>query len=496
MIKLKKYFPIFLLAGIVFLFFLPILTTSSIWGFRDFHRYVYPMRYFGRECVLSGYIPFWNPYVGCGMPYFAGLQGMAFYPPSILVYLLPYEIGLKAFIVFHFFVSCISTYLLALELGLGKPSSFVTSLVYGFSGWLISSIDIPIILCASAWIPLILLFLLKSRPILAGVFLSFQILSGEPSMYYLTSVFILLFGFFIRKPIFPILSILISLAISLFQLIPFLEFLSYSTRMKQLYAEGIQWAFSPYEVLRFILPSSCGAIVRGEEEPAVFFGQMWLKSPYIGIIPTLLTIIVIIWPRKNKYCLFFSYLGLVFLILSFGNHTPLYKLVYKYFPLFSLMRYPVKCLLITSLCLSILSGFGMEHILSLKKNPIRLFVFLGLLIIFLFTLAFIEESKIISLFPIPAHSFLKWWPDVLTDGFLIIAFIVFAIIILLLYKFSIITERAFILGFIGAIIIDLFFFGSNLCPLVDRYVYDKSETIMFLEECGDYFRIMQTPKTS
>ncbi|MEW6103069.1 MAG: YfhO family protein [bacterium] len=491
---MKKLSPLFLLIGIIFLFFLQVIVSSDIWGFRDFHRYVYPIRHFTWESMRSFIIPFWNPYIGCGTPLFAGLQGCVFYPPSILVYLFPYEIGLKIYVIFHFLLAGITSYLLGLQLKLDRAPSFILSLVYTFSGWFVSSIDIPIILASSSWIPIVFLFLIRQSFVLTGIFLSFQFMCGEPSIFYITSILVLLFSLYIRiRWTIPILSILIAFSLSLFQILPFLELLSHSTRLLQGYSESAKWAFSPYEVFRFILPSSCGGIVRGEEEPILWFGQEWLKSPYLGIIPFILALISILYPRKERIVSFFSLTALLFLIISFGNYTPLYKALY---PLFSLMRYPVKFLYITSFSASILAGFGTSYLLNKKTNPTKVFIYIGLFICCVFIFPFFKRNDLFSLFSISPIRLIKWWNDLYPDAIFILFLISFSLIFLVLYLSGIIKRNTFVLGFAGIIIIDLFFFGLDLNPLVKREVYDKSNTIRFLEKKDGLFRICLSPRTA
>ncbi|MEK9149454.1 MAG: hypothetical protein AAB267_05350, partial [Candidatus Desantisbacteria bacterium] len=68
---MKKGLSSIILVATTILFFSPVLLTPYIWGFRDFHRYIYPIRFFARESILSGIIPFWNPYLAGGMPFLA-----------------------------------------------------------------------------------------------------------------------------------------------------------------------------------------------------------------------------------------------------------------------------------------------------------------------------------------------------------------------------------------------------------------------------------------
>jgi hypothetical protein len=52
----------------------------------------------------------------------------------------------------------------------------------------------------------------------------------------------------------------------------------------------------------------------------------------------------------------------VALIFALGEYTPVYPLFYKYFPLFSTLRYPAKFLFLFIFCLCMAAGFGLDLI--------------------------------------------------------------------------------------------------------------------------------------
>jgi hypothetical protein len=83
--------------------------------------------------------------------------------------------------------------------------------------------------------------------------------------------------------------------------------------------------------------------------------------------------------------LFYLVIAIVFAIFSTGTHLPLYKLIYKGFIFFKLIRVPSRMFLITILSLSILSGYGIARILTIsrKKTVIYLVAILIPLLFFI-----------------------------------------------------------------------------------------------------------------
>ena len=495
---LKKILPFIVLVASVILFLSPVLFTQDIWGFRDFHRYIYPTKFFARESILSGIIPFWNPYLASGMPFLANLQSCIFYPPSILIYILPINLGLKVYVLFHFGLAGISMYLLCRKLGLSGVPSLVASIVWTFSGWMVSSIDIIIILASSAWLPLILLFALKSREsflfsVLTGIALSFQFLGGEPSIFYFTLLLLICFSFYFRLKIRrTALSILIGIGLSLFQILPFLEMVSYSERLYSQKNTAF-WAFVPHELFSLIIPSATGNLIRN---PLSYdwLRQMWLKSPYLGIIPFVLTAVAILYPKKKRAASFFCLIFLFSILLSFGDRTPLYKLS-QLLPLFSLVRYPVKWLYLATFSSSILAGFSVCYILRKEKIPITLIISAGSLIFFLLAFCFSTRYAIFDPFLIK-WEMIKWVKDIYLDSSFILIILGFFLIATILFRKSL-KEKWYKTLLLGLILTDLFWFGEELNPTVKEDLYKKPGVVKFFNLNKDkYFRYGLSPETS
>ncbi|MEW6679691.1 MAG: YfhO family protein, partial [bacterium] len=140
--------------------------------------------------------------------------------------------------------------------------------------------------------------------------------------------------------------------------------------------------------------------------------------------------------------------------------------------------------------------FGANYILNKKTNPVKAFIYIGLFICGVFILIFLKKDGIFTLFPLPPLRLMEWLNDLYVDGIFILLATCFSLLFLILYITGLIRRSAFILAFMGIIIIDLFFFGKELNPLVKRELYDKSDTIRIFSKKEGLFRINLSPKTA
>jgi len=153
----RDLWVIFLFLSLIIIFFGQVLFTQATYVFRDFFRTIYPTRYFVSQCIKEGCFPLWNPYLYCGFPFSASLQHGLLNPFSFFIYLFHFDIGIKLFIVWHFFLSALFMYLLMRDFGISKISSLIAGLAYTFNSYMLS-IDTFTHLTSACWTPLIFLF--------------------------------------------------------------------------------------------------------------------------------------------------------------------------------------------------------------------------------------------------------------------------------------------------------------------------------------------------
>lgn len=513
----KKYIIfILILIGITLLFFGKALLSGLNFGYADIHRYFYPIRYFTACSIKEGIIPLWNPYLFAGIPNLAALQPAVFYPLSILTYLFPFFFGIKLFIISHFTLAAIFTYLLMRSFNVSKTGALISTITYSFGGFLLSVVDMLTTLSAATWTPLILLCYTKTLTdksniylILTGLFLGIQFLAGEPTQLYGSLIILMLYwgyslprwrgvGRWLFRGLTPWL---ICFGLILFQILPFLEMVFLSTRTSGLkFTHATSLSLGPHELLNLVLPYFTGDFI---EKSHFWFGQSWLESIYSGILPLLFVFIAIIYGRRNRIVLFFGGIIFIFILLSLGKLLPIYEILYKYLPGFSMLRYPVKFFSFVALGGSILAGFGYDYLITKKGRPI-LNLFLTFILIYAgsFLLFNLNQEKAIYFlkkiyFPSALDSQIDTWANSLFANFIVICSITISgiLLIFLLFKEKIST-KVFDFAIVSIIIVDLFLFGVRINPLISQEIYTyKSNALQFILQDRDCYRIMLEPET-
>ena len=154
----------------------------------------------------------------------------------------------------------------------------------------------------------------------------------------------------------------LGLGIALQIYLPALDYLPASARSvagdpAAAYAYATQWSMHPAELLTYLLPGSFGF------GGATYWGFMpFTDFPhYAGIIVLIFAAAGIAAGRRKPRVLFFAGAALLFLLLSFGSwFSPIYDLFYQFAPLFRSFRVPSMALVAVSLCIAVLSGYGLQ----------------------------------------------------------------------------------------------------------------------------------------
>ena len=128
---------------------------SSNWLLEDQYCVFAPQREFGYQQFLQGHFPLWNPYLNCGVPNLASLQGALLFPINLL--LLPldpfYTAGPAAFL--KLMLAGWFTMLYLRGLGASNSGAFLSGLVFSLNGFMIVWLGHPHVNSAM-WLPLLL----------------------------------------------------------------------------------------------------------------------------------------------------------------------------------------------------------------------------------------------------------------------------------------------------------------------------------------------------
>ncbi|MFH0844987.1 MAG: hypothetical protein V1930_05880 [Pseudomonadota bacterium] len=338
-------------------------------------------------------IPFWNPYVFSGMPFWAHFESTIFYPLDILFWIIPAEKAYGYTMFIHLSLAALFMYLFARSLRIGPIGSLLAALVFTSNGFIMPTLFDGQMFRVQGyiWIPLILYFLHRAsnsrRPYFhasfAGLFLGIQILSGSPQDALYTFLASLLFlGSACRSPLGDGLTpakalvmsgILVGIGsgVAAIQIIPALEFVNLSVRsVLDSYELVTDGSYPPQAIITTLMPHFFGNYVEGNFWVADLPWSVPLYNLYVGILPLiLLPFISYKGSEDRKGILFGTILAIMALLLAMGSHTPIYRLLY-HLPGFDRIRAPSKIIVLWVFALGLLAGRGLDDLFRRPKESL------------------------------------------------------------------------------------------------------------------------------
>jgi len=385
--------PLFLLVYALVLFWpIPFADVTIAGG--DILQQFYPWTEFWVSELQDGGFPLWNPYTYGGSPFLGNLQIAPFYPPQ---FLLPLLSPLEFFgwtLLLHAILAGWAMYLLIHWLTNDRYCATAMGLVYLSSGFLITRIHDGhvTIMNGLPWVPLAVLLYLRwaQRPswgrwTLTALVLGVQCLGGQPQIAYLT---IFLLGLIalrqswvvyrggeramdrVLQPVGALLlAVLAGTLLSAAAWLPFYEF----NKLSAIRSAGASYEYASKDSLpfrhlfTFLMPFLYG----DPTTPQGFWGSRTGYHEicgFLGIGTLLLAMIGLLAPRFERKW-FWAGVALLCLLLALGANTPLYKLLYWFLPGVRYFRVPARFLLLYSVCMCVLGGYGLKSWLwDAEKN--------------------------------------------------------------------------------------------------------------------------------
>ncbi len=357
----------------------------------DWTNLTYPYYRFCRNVFLSeGRLPFWNPWVFCGMPFLASLNVISLYPTELLS--LPFNLTPSVFFaldtVFHLGWAGAGTYLLLRRAGRAPAAAFTGALCFEFGQRLFGLTSMGIFMIRSiAWLPWLFLALESFREerrfrwaFAAGAAIALPVLTAGMQFAALAGP-VAAAWLVVRHPGRGAAATAViagtSLALSAVLLLPGLEYSPVSVRANpEFYAVPLaqMWAVPLPELLTFLVPELFGW---GE----AYFGPRSLPPPpsYFGLLPLVLALAGLASaPARDKR---WSILAAAGALLALGPNTPVGLFVSR-LPVYSGFRGAERWLMFTLLGVAWFAARGWELIASGPRRP-RLALALSCLLLLL-----------------------------------------------------------------------------------------------------------------
>ena len=374
-----------LLTAVACVLFWPVLFGGRTLFGRDITPFFYPMKHVLVESIRTGTLPYWNPGIANGEPFFASLQPGVLYPGSLLLYLFPLSVSFDWLVVLHYPLAGLGLFLLLGRWGRSPAASWVGAAAFMLGGYLVSIGNFPNNLQTVAWIPWLFWawdrFLERSAPGRLAVFsglCAVAFLGGEPQMLGLALLWVFLHGA-LRiegRPLERWWQIAgftaagsVALAIVAVQLIPFVEFVAHSVRTMAVdmsYASAR--SLEPAGLVHLWMPPVLDAGIHGFSTR--FFAASstpWILSPYPGAVVGGLALVGIGYAGGRRGA-FWAGSALLGILLALGANSPVYRVLFDTVPILRPFRYPEKLLLLPAMAVAVLAAGGADAAIARERR--------------------------------------------------------------------------------------------------------------------------------
>jgi hypothetical protein len=334
-----------------------------------------PYKSFLHESLRAGRLPLWSPYIFCGYPLGGEGQVAAFYPVSLLIsWLLPSPAAVNWLIITHVMIAGVSMYALARLLGASPFAAWLSGFVFSFSGYLFAHSHHVSLVCAAAWLPVVVLFVERAwqKGVLPnGVFAALawgaSALCGHPQTTFHIS---LLVAFWVSWRLVQakrsegrwqlgrsaaILGLVFALgfgaaAVQLLLTAEVAAAAPHGARgaLDYVTSFSLRW----HHLLGLVSPNWQGSPAFQDYDGEAFF---WEYVLYVGLAPLALALVG--GGTRRGWVL--AGLAMAALVLALAQGNPLYELL-RFLPGFSDFRVPARYVFMFTFAVALLAGYGWQ----------------------------------------------------------------------------------------------------------------------------------------
>lgn len=369
----------------------------------------FPSHYLISTSLKSGGLPLWDPDIGCGFPLHAEGQAGLLYPLNMFLFrLLNPVLAFNLSVVLSLLLALIFSYLLFRQYGISRLSSLYSAIAFTFSGFIVAKLKFTYMVNSAAWLPLALYGLERSFSkrnlkylLLTAIALALQLLAGAPQIFFITvTLLIVIFLWRFLSLLFQpgikshparkraliwlligfVLAIAIGLALAGPQLMPQAYGYSYFNRSTAgTFQSILATPMQPRSLVMFFSPFQYGNPAYGTYDLSHQF--FWEDIAYPGLLTLVLAVIAILFLfKKDRDTWLWLLVGVIALMISLGNSTPLAEFLYKYIPGFNMFRFFQRYLVVVVLSLTVLSGKGLDYLISFFRTDRAWYFFIIVLV--------------------------------------------------------------------------------------------------------------------
>lgn len=375
-----------LLALFWLVFFWPVLVAKDHLIPYDLIDQHYMFQGFVHRALATGASPWWSPDILGGYPIVADPLTALFYPPNAAMHLLtrgdflPYY-RMEVQLALHFLWAALGAYALARALTGSRMGGLVAGLTFAFGGFFAWHVPHLSPLSSLSWLPWTLfaywhavtrrslfwtalgaasfgmlvlaghaLTILQASYLIGGLAVAVALLTyrNDPSR----AGWALGAGLAIG---------VLGVGLAAVQLLPSLELSGETSRAGLTWAEASGSSFRPLWLLTAIVP-----LYFSPHNPELYWatGDPAETNMYLGILPLVLAVVGVARAGRAERRLIGGILalGALFLILAFGSHGLIYRIVFEIVPGWDRVRRPGNFIALVTLALGLLAAFGVQSL--------------------------------------------------------------------------------------------------------------------------------------
>ncbi|HEY0156972.1 MAG TPA: hypothetical protein VGF28_06725 [Thermoanaerobaculia bacterium] len=367
-----------LIAAVITILFIDVVIGTGVFYTRDVGLYHFPLRTVLRTIVENGEFPYWNPFISAGQPLAANPAHELFYPLTWLVMLPDFIYGFNWHALIHIYLAAFGMYAFLRSLGTLRAAAGIGGLSFALGGFMLSGLNLFPFLFSAAWLPLTCLFLRRFLSdhaprdfALASLSLGMQFLVGEPVTIMQTGLVLGLYALSRPSRVRDVAAVaavsVAALLVSAVQILPGIDHARDSVRAKGFTFESVsEWSTPPVRMIEAVYPDVFGSARIDGEKP--YYGAHLYPGRgvplFLSVYSGLLIVVAAfagVASRVRGYLLYLS-IVLLSLLLAFGSHAPLLRLLYD-LGLLRSVRFPEKFLMIATFATVAFGAVALDQLL-------------------------------------------------------------------------------------------------------------------------------------
>ncbi len=319
----------------------------------------------------------WSPLIFSGFPVMADPQTMSWYPPALVLGLLPGALAFNAFVLSAYVLASCFAYGYAREVTGSRLAAATAGVVYGLSGFLLSHFGHTNIIHSACWMPLLIWALERLRQrtspgwvVVAGLAVCCSTLAGQPQFAVFTLIlggcYVLALAWHAPAGRWRFLAaaaggVGLGLGLCGVLLVPMLELTGQSLRAEMDFLDFSAWSLPTRQLPQVLFPYLYGGFwdpLTGERTPVFGGGGGPVEATgYAGLTALALAGCGAVLLRRQGVARFWVGVAAVALLFALGKETPLVWLSY-HVPVLNKFRVPSRHFMEFGFAVAVLAALG------------------------------------------------------------------------------------------------------------------------------------------